>query len=124
MQLFDIFNATVQNAIPKEYKNDSEYKTYVVKTYGNDILRHLFAGALNPNSINQNGTIDTKKLNEVTLKSLEYRHSNSPKDERTQVITKLKKGIDVTNTSKLQKKMANELKGISLEDFKKAEDNK
>jgi len=115
-----IFNTTVEKVIPENFKGDKDYKAYVAKTYGNEILRHIFAGAMKPESI-KGGKIDTKKLKEVTLKSFESYVSSSPKEERHQVASKIKKGIDSVNINGLQERMSKELKNISLEDFKRAE---
>lgn len=119
-KISEIFDTTIQNAIPEELKNSAEYKAYVVKTYGNEILRHIFIGALNPNAI-KNGEINLNELKKVTLKSLERYASISPEEEVQQVASKIKKGINEQNLNTLQNKIKNELKEITLDKFKIAE---
>jgi len=125
-ELISIFNGTIKAALPEKYKNNEDYITYVAKTYGNEILRHIFVGALNDSAIikegkDKKGTIDVNELKKVTLKSIENYRSNSPKEERAQVIAKIKKGIDASKLAPLQERMKDELKEIKLEDFKLAE---
>ncbi|MBQ8636214.1 hypothetical protein IJ425_08700 [bacterium] len=116
-----IFDSTINNALPKEYKNDEQYKAYVAKTYGNEILRHIYTSALDIDAIDDKGTINTDKLKKVTLKSIERHASSSPREERSQVISHIKSNLIPEGTSALQKRMKSELKNISLDDFKLAE---
>lgn len=119
-RLTKIFNDTINGAIPEQYKDNKEYRAYVEKTYGNEILRHIFASALDTRAI-VSGKIDLNVLKDVTLKSIETHPSNSPKDEISQVVAKIKSGMSEKSTAALQKTMKEELKNISLDKFKLAE---
>lgn len=119
-RISEIFDSIIVEAISEGLKNSPEYKAYVIKTYGNEILRQIFASALNPKAV-ENGKINLNELKKVTLKSLESYHSNTPMDEVKQVASKIKKGINEQGLAGLKGKMKNELKGISLEQFKLAE---
>ena len=125
-ELVDILNQTVVAAVPEKYKANDNYKAYVLKAYGNEILRHVLVGALSKDAIS-GGEIDLSKLKNVTLKSLEKRPSESPKDERKQVISHIINGIDINNVEALKEKIKADLEGgpnkeeITLETFKLAE---
>lgn len=116
-----IFDDTVKSSLPDEYKGNEEYIKYVKKTYGTEILRQIFAGALNSETIKKDGTIDLGVLNKVTLKSIEKHKSTCPKEERAQVISKIEDGINKSETDWLAERIKKELSSISLEDFKLAE---
>ena len=120
-KMANIFDTVVKNIIPKDYRGNEEYIKYVKKTYGNEILRYIFVTALNKEAINDNGSINLDKLKEVSLKSLEKHTSVTPKDERSQVIEKIKTQLTSSNIGYLTGKLSAELKNVSLEDFKMAE---
>lgn len=115
-----IFDSIVQDAIPENLKTNNEYRAYVIKTYGNEILRQIFASALKPSAV-ANGKINLNELKNVTLKSLEPHPSSTAKDEVNQVASKIKKGINEQNLNALKNKIKTELETISLENFKLAE---
>ncbi len=119
-KVLKIFNDTIEGAIPAQFKGDKDYRTYVEKTYGVEILRHIYASALNPDAVSD-GKIDIKKLEQVTLKSLESHKSIDPQDEVKQVVAKIKAGLSDKSTMALQNRMKKELSGISLDNFKLAE---
>lgn len=103
-----------------------EYKIYVTKTYVNEILRYIYAASLGV--AQNNGEVDLEKLKQVTLKSVIEGTENSEKikidstnKERTIVINAIKKGLENVNLSSIQEKIKNELKDVSLDDFKEAE---
>lgn len=116
-----IFDTTIQSIVPEQYKNNNSYKNYIKKLYGNEILKHIYVGAMCPQAINQDGTIDLKKLENVTLKSLEKYKSNSPKEEVSQVSSRIKKGIDEKHLNTLQQRLKKELASLTLEKFEIAE---
>lgn len=120
-KIVNIFNTTIQNIVPEQYKNNNSYKNYVKKLYGNEILKHIYVGALYPEAINQDSTIDLKKLENVTLKSMEKYKSNSPKEEVSQVSSKIQKGIDEKHLNVLQQRLKKELASLTLEKFEIAE---
>lgn len=118
--LSSVVNRTLQAAIPEEYKNDDEYKTYVVKVFANEIIKNALVGAINPDLIGDKGEIDLKALKEVGLKQF-ARNANSPKEEREKTIDRLQEGLDNVSCTKLAERIEDDLKNISLEDFKIAE---
>ena len=120
-KMANIFDTIIKDIVPKEYLENQEYIKYVKKTYGNEILRYIFVTALNKEAITSDGTINLDKLKEVTLKSLEKHTSVSPKDERSQVIEKIREGLTSSNVGYLEGKLKAELKNVSLKDFKMAE---
>ncbi|MBE7707202.1 MAG: hypothetical protein E7Z88_00685 [Cyanobacteria bacterium SIG27] len=119
-KVLKIFNDTIEGAIPAQFKGNEDYRTYVEKTYGVEILRHIYASALNPDAVS-GGKIDIEKLKQVTLKSLESHKSIDPQDEVKQVVSKIKAGLSDKSTATLQDRMKKELSGISLDKFKLAE---
>ncbi len=124
-QIAQIIDSAIDRAIPEKFKDNSDYylayRKYVVKTYGNDILRNIYASALKPEAVGENGKIDIAKLREVTLKSLESYKSTSVSEERKQVVQKLAKAINTSSVDKIEARMAEELKDIDLDRFKIAE---
>lgn len=119
-RVLKIFNDTIDGAIPEQFKGNKDYRAYVEKAYGNEILRHIYASALNSESI-MDGKIDVDRLRQVTLKSLESHQSTSPQDEVRQVVSKIKAGMSDKSTAALQERMKSELSGITLDKFKLAE---
>lgn len=113
------FDEIIDNSIP-EFGNSDEYKAYVKNTYGNEILRYIFASLLNPNAV-KDGEINLAELNKVTLKSLEKHKSSTPEDERMQVISKMNSQLAQVKTASLTEKIKMELTEIELIDFKLAE---
>ena len=120
-KIISYFNQALDAAIPSDRSKNPEYRAYVAKAYANDILRSIYAYALNPNAVDKDGKINTKELNKVTLKSLQKFEPNSPKEERQQVIAKINAGLSENSIEKIAKTMKKELASISLEDFKLAE---
>lgn len=116
-----IFDSAIDDIIPKDYKTDKEYRAYIVKTYGYDILKTIFAYALNPKSVNEDGTVNLTELGNVTLKSLERYYSSDPNEERKQVVNKIVNGLSANSVQYLVKKAKAEAQKISLEQFKTAE---
>ncbi|MBQ8848260.1 MAG: hypothetical protein IJ003_04880 [Candidatus Gastranaerophilales bacterium] len=115
-------------AIPDEYKNmgaDSqeyqEYKTYVTKTYSNEIIKNILVGAMCPQLINDDASIDFAKLKDITLKSFQKIKPSTPQEERKQIVKALQNGLDDSSTAQIVAKMKKELDGVSLKDFKYAE---
>ena len=113
-KMFDSAVATIADG------KGSEYELYVRKTQGNDILRYIFASALNPKAAN-NGVINISELNKVTLKSLERVASNTPEEERAQVISRLTEGLKKVEIGAFANKAKAKLENVTLGDFKLAE---
>lgn len=120
-RLHSIFDETIEKVLPDNYKDNHEYRAYVIKTYANEILRHTFASAMRENSINEDGTINKKELQKVTLRLLANGSPETPEEEVNKVIDAINKGLEKTNLVPLQKRISDELKDISLEDFKLSE---
>ncbi len=117
-----IVNKYIEDAIPKQYKDNGEYKTYVVKTYAPRIIKNILAGAMCPQALNdKNGDIDYKKLSNTYIKSLTSFACMSPEKEKTKVIDLIKKEIKEDSAVGIFKEMKEDLENISLEDFKLAE---
>ena len=116
-----ILDSVIEGAMPDTYKNNEEYKAYVTKAYSNTILKNIFAGAINPDAVNDDGSLDINKLKNTTLKSIETYEPTTPEQETRQVINKLKNGISKESVVALQDKIKKDLQEISLTDFKLAE---
>ncbi len=114
-------NETIDAAIPSKYKNDSEYKQYVVKTYANDIVKALLQTALDEKTILKDGTTDYTRLGKVTLKSIEKYEPSTPEDEANQVISKIQNGFKPGAVAPVGQQIKKDLEKISLDDFKLAE---
>ncbi len=116
----------ITNAIPKEFENNEEYKTYAVKTLSNTILRSLFANAMNKKAIDEDGNINLAQLKQVTLNSMLTHTPSTPADEREQVVKYINKGLDKTLDDIYFKqdlilKAKEALNHVSLEDFRVAD---
>ena len=122
---FEKINSIVQNtinqSIPDEYKNNEDYRKYVVKLYTPTIIKNILAGALDPNSIKQGGQIDQNILRNVSLQTLNADKETTVQNERTKVIRKISSAINEKATNEIKAKMTEELNNISLDDFKLAE---
>lgn len=114
-------NDTINSIIPENYKNNSQYRQYVIKTYGNDIIKSLLTSALDDKTILKNGTIDQTRLSKVTLRSIETYESSTPEDEVEQVISKIQKNFKPNSITPIANKMKADLENVSLDDFKLAE---
>ncbi len=117
----DIANTLIDEAIPERYKDNEDYRTYVVKTFASDIIKKIYVSAFNPDLINADGSIDKEDLKEITLNSLLNFNPVSVEDERKQVVRKIQKSINTNTAYVLRKYIAEKLSKISLDDFRQAE---
>ena len=120
LKIKSIADKAIQESIPDKYKNNEDYKTYVVKTYANDILRTIYSSAMCPASAKKDGTIDKDELKKVNLKNY-VQFAYDAEDEKNQVIKKLRAQIPDAQIEPLIQKMKSELEHISLDDFKLSE---
>ena len=116
-----IIQNTINEAIPDEYKQNNEYRTYVTKLYTPTIIKNILIAAMCPQAINENGTINLDALKNISLASMNATNESTVEEERATVIRKIRKGINSANVLKIKQKMQSELKNINLEDFKLAE---
>ena len=126
--LTTLVETIVRDSVPSNYKENEEYKAYVTKAYANEILRHAFVYALAHDKKDEvfspSGEINLDVLKTITLKSfLDGKEATSPKEERKAIQNKLRVALNYFDTSKpeIACVMSNELKDITLEDFKMAE---
>ena len=112
----------IDKAIPEAYKNNSEYKNYVIKTYTNEILKSIFAQAILENSVDNNGHVAVDRLkDEATLKSMLNHKPTTAEDERAQVVRKLRKNLLKIDNRAIENKIKKELANVSIKDFRMAE---
>ena len=116
-----IVNDVIDEAIPNEYKQDNDYRVYVTKLYTPTILKNIYAGALCPNAIEDDGTINQNEMKKVSLNSLNAANATTPEEERKIVIRKITNGINRETTEKIKQKMKKDLQNIDLNGFKLAE---
>lgn len=120
-KLDSMINTIIDEVIPQKYKGNDDYRTYVVKSYANEIIEKLYISAFSPDLINADASIDKEDLKDVTLNSMLNYKPISVDDERMQVVRKLQKSINTSAVHLIRKKIANELSTISLDDFRQAE---
>ena len=116
-----IVKETIDSSIPEAYKQNADYRTYVTKLYTPTIIKNILAGALRPEAINLDGTINKDEMKKVSSASLGAAQKSTVEEERHVVISKLRRGISAQNANKIKDKMQNELRKISLDDFKLAD---
>ncbi len=116
-----ILNDVIENVIPKQYKHNNEYKTYVVKTCANRILKNIYVSAMGDNLINKDGSLNYENLKRVNIKNLDYFPALTPESERKQVIKRLHRNLNRAGVQEIEAQLKKELAKISLEDFKLAE---
>ena len=120
-KLNELTEGVVSSIIPEQYSENEEYKTYVVKTYANQILKNIFIKALNPNAISDDGEIKFEELKNVTLKSLQTINPSSVEAERRNIINVLKKRVANIQKEDINVSGSQKLNQITLNDFKLAE---
>ncbi len=120
--LVEYTDNVITDAIPEGYKNDSEYRNYVIKTYANEILKSIFSQAILENSVDKNGHVATDTLRvQATLKSLLSYKPTSAENERQQVVNKIRKNLSDIDNNAITNKIKKELSRVSLNDFRLAE---
>ena len=123
--VMDYVKSIIHNAVPYEYKENDEYKEYVKKAYVNEILRTIYAQALLPGSVDENGDIDIEKLrDEATLKYIQSKAFSEPTTaeiERKQVVNYIKTRLRKVDNTLIERKIAKELEHVQLGDFELAE---
>ncbi len=119
--ILNIVNNAINEAIPGNYKQNTEYKTYVTKLYAPIIIKNILVGAMCPEAIDKDGTINLDLLKNVSLNSLKANKESTPDEERRKVISKIRHRISAENAAEIKQKMQKQLQNISLEDLKLAE---
>ena len=119
--LSQLVNSVIDYSMPQLEKG-KDYRTYVTKTYANEIINYFLSEALNPNCV-KDGKVDLDELNKVTLKSI-IRTPESFEEERTAVIKAIRKGLKEAEpeaTQRIKARISEELQDITLQNFKEAE---
>ncbi len=121
-QLSSIVNSVIDEVIPDEYKDNEEYRTFVVKSYAPDIIKSVIVGAIDSNLLDDNGKPILSKLKNVNIKTFEgLIPITSPEEERESVLKGILAGISPQNGDKIKQSIKKDLNKIKLEDFKLAE---
>ncbi len=115
-------NSILDGAIPDQYKDNDEYKQYVVKTFANKAIKTVLSASMGPAVLDsKNRKFIKENVKNVSLPSMMSAYPIDMKDERDQVVAFIKNNMGFANLSDFSMEVKNELKGISLEDFKLAE---
>lgn len=117
----NLVNKTFENAIDEDLLKDEEYMAYIAKTCANNVIKAILLKAMNPDAINENGSINLEEAKKITLKSLETCDPSSPEKERQEVIKAIYKGLKKVNVDDIASKVKEQTENITLEDFKLAE---
>jgi len=126
--IFDTITALSNNIIDSlsaECVANPDYRTFVVKTLGNEIVKLLFVAAMNPNAINEDGQVDLEVLKKVSLRFLQDgKIPTTATEEREQVVDKIRENITKIPSETLNQitaRLKNEISRITLNDFVCAE---
>ena len=123
----EIVDNIVNSVTERTADNKGEYRAYILKTYANDIIKCIYAQALNPDAV-EGGKINNVELNSVGLRAIMREQTqplssdaSSPSHEKEAVIRKIQKGLKNVDYNAIEDRIRKEVQYIDLEDFKNAE---
>lgn len=121
-KLCSIVNSAIDYVIPQKYKDNEDYRAFVVKMYAPEIIRSVIASAINPGLVDNGGKVILSKLKDVGIKNFEgLIPSSNPEEERLNVISGLLSGLDSSCADKIKETIKQEVAKISITDFELAE---
>ena len=109
----------IKTAIPSEYQGNEEYIAYVTKVYAMEIISNMMIKAMKPDAVGLDGEVDLAKLKQVNLRTLGANDRNA-EIERKNVVRKIQNGLRKPDVQ-IANRMREELKNVTLEDFKQAD---